>query len=159
MANGVMNICKGRIVEFYNRVENNDPANAAFIIVLLKVAEADGVLEDYDELGALLGAAGNTEAIFTNYGRKTITDADLAALPGPDDTNNWYQVDMPDITWASAGNGANDTLVKLLICYDSDTGAGTDVNILVCAHYDFAVTTDGSDLIAQINCSRLIVDI
>ena len=50
--------------------------------MLLKAAEADGVLEDYDDLGALLGAAGNTEADFTSYARKTLTDAELAAVFG-----------------------------------------------------------------------------
>ncbi len=154
MADGVMNIAKGRIVEWYNRVENNDPANAAFIVVLLKLAEADGTLEDYDDLGALLGGS-NTEADFTSnaYARKVLTDADLAALPAPDDTNNRYDVDLPDQTWVGAGGGTTNALVKLLICYDSDTTGGTDANIIVCAHYDFAVTTDGSDLTAQFNAA------
>ncbi|NIR50011.1 hypothetical protein GWO43_16050 [candidate division KSB1 bacterium] len=151
MADGVMNIAKGRIVEFYNRVESNDPTNSAFIVVLLKAAEADATLEDYDDLSALLGAAGNTEADFTNYARKTITDAELAALPAPDDTNNRYDVDAPDQTWTSAGNGTNNTLVKALMCYDSDTGAGTDANIIPLCHYDVSATTDGSDLTLSFN--------
>lgn len=154
MADGVFNIAKGRAVELYNRVKSNDPANSAFVIVLLKAAEADGVLEDYDDLGALLGAAGNTEADFTNYTpRKVLSDAELAALPAPDDTNNRYDIDLPDQTWTAAGGALNNTLVKLLVCYDSDTTLGTDANILPVAHYDFAVTTDGSDLTAQFNAA------
>lgn len=149
MADGVFNIAKGRVVELYNRVENNDPANAGFAVVLVKLAEADGTLEDYDDLSALLGAAGNTEADFTNYARKVLSDADLAALPAPDDTNNRYEVDLPDQTWTAAGGAANNTLVKMLICYDSDTTGGTDANIIPLCHYDFAVSTDGSDLTAQ----------
>lgn len=149
MADGVFNIAKGRVVELYNRVENNDPANAGFAVVLVKLAEADGILEDYDDLSALLGAAGNTEADFTNYARKVLSDADLAALPAPDDTNNRYEVDLPDQTWTAAGGAANNTLVKMLICYDSDTTGGTDANIIPLCHYDFAVSTDGSDLTAQ----------
>ena len=151
MADLAFNIAKGRTVEWYNRVKSNDPANAAFIVVLLKVTEADATLIDYDDLGAVLGAAGNTEATFTNYGRKTITDAELAALPAPDDSNNRFDVDMPDLVWTDAGGASNDTLVKLLICYDSDTGAGTDANILPVAHYDFAVTTDGNTLTAELH--------
>ncbi len=153
MSDGVFNIAKGRTVELYNRIESNDPAASAFVVVLLKAAEADAVLEDYDDLGALLGAAGNTEAVFTNYARKTLTDVELAALPAPDDTNNRYDIDLPDQTWTAAGNGANDTLVKMLVCYDADTGAGTDANIIPIAHYDFATTTDGSDLKAKINAA------
>lgn len=148
MADGVMNIAKGRIVEYYNRVEGNDPAASAFILVLLTANEADATLEDYDELNALLGAAGNTEAVDASYARKTLTDADLAALPAPDDTNNRYDVDMPDQTWSALAGAA---ITKLLICYDNDTGAGTDANIIVLCHYDFAVTPDGSDVTAQFN--------
>ena len=152
MADGIMNIAKGRIVELYNRVEGNDPANSAFTIVLLKVAEADATLEDYDDLAALLGAAGNTEADFTDIGaRKEITDTTLAALPAPDDTNNRYEVDMPDITWTGAGNGTNNNVVKILICYDADTTTGDDTNIIPLIHFDFVATTDNSDLTAQFN--------
>lgn len=152
MANQPFNIAKGRVVEFYSRVKSNDPTNSAFIVVLLKVAEADATLIDYDTLGALL-AGSNTEADFTNYARKTITDADLAALPSPDDTNNRYDIDMPDQVYTSAGGATNNTLVKAIICYDSDTTAGTDANIIPCAHYDFAVTTDGSNLTMEINAA------
>ena len=150
MADGVFNIAKGRVVEFYNRVESNDPAASALIVVLLKANEAEATLIDRDNLSLVLAEAGNTEAVFTNYARKTLTDADLAALPAPDDTNERFEVDIPDQTWTSAGNGANDTLTKLLVCYDADTGAGDDTNIIPLTHHDFAVTTDGSDLTAQI---------
>ncbi len=153
MADGVFNIAKGRGVELYNRVENNDPATAGFIIVLLKAVEADAVLEDYDDLGALLGAAGNTEADFTNYTpRKVLTDAELAAFPAPDDTNNRYDIDLPDQTWSSAGGATNNTLVKLLVCYGPNT-AGADSTLIPVTHHDFAVTTDGSDLTAQFNAA------
>ena len=121
MADAVFNIAKGRTVEWYNRVESNDPTNSAFTIVLLKAVESDALLEDRDDLSVLLGAAANTEAVFTNYARIELESAELAALPAPDDSNNRYEVDLPDQTFSSAGNGANDTLVKLLICYDNDT--------------------------------------
>ena len=151
MANEVFNIAKGRVVEWYNRVENNDPANSAFILVLLKAAEVDATLRDYDDLSTLIAAAGNTEADFTNYARKTLTDADLAALPAPDDTNDRYDVDLPDQTWTAAGGATNNTLVKALLCYDSDTTVGTDANIIPVAHYDFTPTTDASDLTLRWN--------
>ncbi len=152
MADQVFNIAKGRAVEWYNRVKSNDPANSAFIVLLLKVAESDATLIDYDNLSALLAGA-NTEAGFTNYGRKTITDAELDALPAPDDSNNRFDIDIPDQVWVDAGGGADDTLVKLLICYDADTTGGDDTNILPVAHYDFAVTTDGNDLTAEIDAA------
>ena len=47
-------------------------------------------------------------------------------------------------------------MTKLLICYDADTAAGTDADIVPLAHYDFAVTTDGNDLIAQFNAAGIL---
>ena len=94
MADGAFNVAKGRAVEFYYRVKSNDPVNAAFVFLLLKAADADAVLGDYDDLAVLLGAAGNTEADFTNYARKTLTDSDLEPLPAPDDMNNRYEIDL-----------------------------------------------------------------
>ncbi len=152
MADQVFNQAKGRVIEFYNRIVTNDPTASAFVIVLLKASESDALLIDRDDLGLILAEAANTEADFTNIGaRKVQTDTELAALPAPDDGNDRYEVDMPDITWTGAGNGTNNNLLKLLITYDSDTGAGTDTNIVPCTHHDFVVTTDGSDLTAQFN--------
>ena len=153
MADGTFNIAKGRIVEFYNRVKSNDPANSAFVVALLKAAEVDATLRDYDDLGTLLAQAGNTEADFTNYARKTIADAELAALPAPDDVNDRYDVDMPNHIWANAGGVLNNDLVKLVIGYDSDTTAGTDSNIIPCAHYDFVLTTNGATITAETNAA------
>jgi hypothetical protein len=153
MANGVFNIAKGRVVEFYNRVENNDPAASALIIVLLKANEAEATFIDRDNLSLVLAEAGTTEADFTNYGRKTLTDVELAALPAPDDTNDRFDIDLPDQTWTAAGNGTNNTLTKLIVCYDADTGTGDDTNIIPLTHHDFAVTTDGSDLTAQFDAA------
>ena len=83
MANIQFNIAKGRIVELYNRVKSNDPTNAVFHVHLLKTAEADAVLEDYDDFAALILAAGNVSADFANYAVVTWSDVELAALPAP----------------------------------------------------------------------------
>lgn len=142
MANIVFNIAKGRVVEFYNRVKNNDPANAAFIIVPIETAglEADATLVDADSLAAVLAGTTNEQ---TTLGRKTLTDADLAALPAPDDTNNRYDLALPTVTWASATGNA---ISKLLVCYDSDTTAGTDTNIIPCTLFDFVQTPSGGNI-------------
>ena len=80
MANIVFNIAKGRVVEYYNRVENNDPAVSAFILV---------------------------------------------------------------VTWTAASGNA---ISKILVCYDADTGAGTDSAIIPLTMFDFAQTPSGSDI-------------
>ena len=154
MADGVFNIARGRVNELFKRVEDNDPTNSAIVVVLLRVVEADATLQDYDDLGAILAASGNTEADFTNYARKVLDDSDISG-PTVDDTNNWSGVTMPLQTWTSAGGAANNTLVKLLVCYDSDTTAGTDANIVPLTFHDYAETTDGSDLIAQPSATGL----
>lgn len=147
MADIVFNVAKGRVVEFYNRVENNDPANSAFIIVPVDVgATTDATIRDFTTLSAVLGG-GVTERTTGGWNRKTLTDADLAALPAADNTNDRYDVDIPDQTWTAVSAG---TVTDLLICYDSDTTGGTDANIIPMTMHDFAITPDGSDVVAQI---------
>lgn len=152
MADFVFNIAKGRVVEYYNRVKSNDPTNSAFIVVVLATSglETDAVLKDKDDLAAVVSGTTN-EVTNTGYARKTLTDADLAALPAPDDTNDRYDIDIPDQTWT--GVAAGDGWSRMLICYDSDTTAGTDANIIPLCSYDFVVTPDGSDITAQINAA------
>lgn len=142
MANIVFNIAKGRVVEYYNRVENNDPAASAIILVPIETSglEADAVLIDKDDLAAVLSGTTNEQ---TTMGRKTLTDADLAALPAPDDTNDRYEVSLPTVTWTAATGNA---ISKILVCYDADTGAGTDSNIIPLTMFDFVITPDGSDV-------------
>jgi len=149
MADGVFNIAKGRVVEFYNRVENNDPAAAVLRIYLLTVNQVDATLIDHDDMAALLAAA-NTEALFTNYVNKVLTDTDLAPLPAPDDSADRYEVDIPNIVWTAAGNGVNETMTKFIVAYDA-LGTDVDSGILPLTHHDFTPTTDGSDLTAVIN--------
>ena len=159
MANFVFNIARGTLHYYYHAVENSlavtatgtpaftSTANAVFTIVLLETTglEADATLADYDELAALLAGTSNEQ---TNQARKTLSDADLAAVPAPDDTNNRYDLDIPDITWtALAGNAIS----KLLVCFDPDSTAGTDSSIIPLTAHDFVVTPDSSDVTAQIN--------
>lgn len=152
MADDVFNIAKGRVKELHKRVDDSDPTNAVLVVVLLKVSEADATLEDYDDLNALLGAAGNTEADFTNYARKILTDADVTH-DAPDDSNNWNQADIGDQTFSAAGGATNNTLTKVLICYDDDSTGGNDTNIIPLTHHDFTPTTNGNDLVLQIDAN------
>lgn len=132
MANIVFNIAKGRVVELYNRVKSNDPANSALILVPIETSglEADSTLIDVDTLTALVAGATNEQ---TTMGRKTLTDSDLASLPAPDDTNDRYEVSLPTVTWAAA---AGNPISKIAVCYDSDTTGGTDRRPCVRARLD-----------------------
>ena len=152
MADGVFNIAKGRVVEYYNRVKGNDPAASVLRIFLMKANEAESTLIDRDSISAVFAEAGNTEADFTNYTNKSLADAALAALPAPDDTNDRYEVDIPDQTWSSAGGASNNTLTKLIVAYDPD-GTDTDTGTIPLTHYDFAITTNGGDITATVNAA------
>lgn len=144
MANFVFNIAKGRVVEYYNRVEGDDPSASAFIVIPLETSglESQANLEDSDNVTELLDGTTNEQ---TTMGRKTLTQAELAALPAPDDTNNRYSLDLPDITWTAASGNA---ISALVVCYDNDTGAGTDANIIPLTYHDFIVTPTGTDITA-----------
>lgn len=148
MADFVFNIAKGRVAEFYSRVDTNDPANSALVVVVLATAglETDAVLRDKDTLTDVLAGATN-EVTNTGYARKVLTDTDLAAF-APDDTNDRVDLDIPDQTWTAVAAG--DGWSKLLICYDNDTTGGTDANIIPLTAHDFVVTPDGTDIVAQI---------
>jgi hypothetical protein len=142
MANITFNIAKGRVVELYNRVENNDPANSAIILVPIETTglETDAVLIDADTLAAVLAGTTNEQ---TTMGRKVLTDVELASLPAPDDTNDRFDLSLPTTVWVGA---TGNPISKILVCYDSDTTAGTDANIVPLTMFDFAQTPSGSDI-------------
>lgn len=143
MAHIVPNIAKGRVVEFYNRVKNNDPANSALVLVPLETTGlvSDATLLDYDDLAALLAGATNEQ---TTMGRKTLTDADLAALPAPDDTNDRFDISLPAVTWAAA---TGNPISKIAVCYDPDTTGGTDSSLIPLTIFDRVETPSGSDIV------------
>ena len=140
MADGIFNIARGSIAE-----KIRDGASAVGIL-LLQANEAESSLVDHDTVASLLTA--NTEANFTNYQRKTGITATLTV----DDVNDKASVDIPDQTWASAGGATNNTLTKLIVFYDE---GGTDATRVPLLHFDFAVTTDGTDLTAKVNAAGL----
>jgi hypothetical protein len=150
MADLVFNISKGRVAELYNRVDTNDPANSAIIIALLASSgvESDATLRDKDTFADLVSGATN-EATNTGYARKTLTDADIVAF-APDDTNDRVDLDIPDQTWTAVANDGTGAIGDFVTNYDNDTTSGTDANIVPMTLHDFAVTPDGSDIVAQI---------
>jgi len=146
MANIVFNIAKGRVIEYYARVKSNDPSASALIVIPILTAglESDATLIDKDDLSAFL--TGTTDEGTTNgWVRKTLTDADLVALPAPVDASDYFEISLPTVVWTAVGAGGG-AISKLLVCYDNDTGAGTDANIIPLTMFDFAQTPSGSDI-------------
>lgn len=142
MANFVFNIAKGRAAELYDRVDGNDPANCALILVPLSASGSEAQGQDADTLAAVLALEQFTEQSSGNWARKTLTDSELAA-GAVDDSGNTNPRSLPAVTWEPGPEEGNDT-TGLLICYDPDTEAGTDANIVPIVHCDFAVTADGN---------------
>lgn len=145
MANGVFNIARGKVGYYTDDAQGLSAANSRLVLVPLEAAEADDTLNNYDDLNALLLAAGNTEATATNFNRIEIAAAGVTY--SVDDTGNTAKTVIDaDQTWSSVtGNAA----VKLLVCWDGDNAAGTDANIVPLTYHDFAVTPNGGDITAD----------
>jgi hypothetical protein len=132
MADFTFNVSLGREVEYYQRVDGNDPGTAALTGVVLRLAniEPDTTLKDYDTLAAIL-AGTSDEATNSGYARKQWTDSDLAAYT-VDDANDRTQLFLPTpITFATIGSG--DTWAKLVVCYNPTAGADSTL-IPITAH-------------------------
>lgn len=145
MANGSFNVALGREVEFHNRVDNSDPTNAVLVLVVLAASglEVDAVLEDYDTLSALLAGSSN-EVTNTGYARIVISDAGLTAYT-VDDTNDEIRLPLADQTFSTILAG--DAWRKLLICYDSNSAAGTDADIIPVKYFDVLSTVTGQAIV------------
>lgn len=147
MADFVFNIAKGRGVEFYNRVENNDPSTSALILTAWTTSGTEAQGQDIDDPAALDADANFVIASATPWPDKVLTDTELAAFPAPDDGNNRYDVSVPQVTWTAVA-GSNNTN-GLTVGYDSNTGSGTarDAAVVLVTHHTFTVTTDGNDVV------------
>lgn len=142
MANIVFNIAKGRVVEYYNRVTSNDPANSALVIVPIETSglESDATLGRKDDLAAVLSGTTNEQ---TTMGRKTLTNVDLAALPAPDDVNDRYEVSLPTVLWTAV---TGSSVSKLIVGFIPDTTSFTDADIVPLTMFDFPVLPSGADV-------------
>lgn len=144
------NIAKG----FHGYYWSLPAANDALIAVLLKSAglEAFETMADYDDLAALL-AGTSDEATFTNYTRKTLQNPTSVV----DDTspNNWRKLSADNWTYATAGGADNTAVGALVICYDNDTTAGTDANLVPLLGYGYAFTPDATDFTVTVSANGL----
>lgn len=141
MADFVFNRSKGQL-----QTQANLPLAADALIVVPVEAtglEADATLKDYDDLLALLAGTTNEQ---TTAGRKTVSAVTVTV----DDTNDRVDMDFADQTWTGLTGNA---IGAVLVCYDNDTGAGTDSSIVPMTKHDFAITPDGSDVTMVLNAA------
>lgn len=153
MASVQSNISKGREVEFYERIVTNDPANSAFILLVLATGgDPLATLQDYDTVAAVL-AGPSAEVTNGSYARKTLTNADLVAW-APDDTNNRVLLTLPLQTWATIAAGSIWDI--LVAAYDPDTTAGTDANLVPVTFQELridgtAIPGTGDDIVVDLS--------
>lgn len=144
MANFVFNIAKGRVTELLERVDTNDPADAKIILIPLSASDTEANAQDAATVTAALATAID-ERTTGGWVRKTLTDADFAAADyAVDNTNNRGIAKVPSVTWTAPAAANNTT--GLLICY-TEEASPTDGGTIPLVHCDFAVTTDGNNVV------------
>lgn len=125
----IPNVAKGRVNEFVNRVNDNDPATSGFVVVLLTDAglESLATLRDYDTLAAIL-AGTNTESAVASYARLVLDDTDVAA-PTVDDGADEQTFDVADFDFGALEAGEN--IAASVVSYAPDTGGADSTMIPV----------------------------
>lgn len=136
MADFVFNIAKGAFVE-----KVRDGATALGVLLLI-AADTDAAMRDTDTLTALL-ATGANEATDGSYARKT----GLTGTITVDDTNDRVDVDLADQTFTALAGAA---ITDLVVFYEE---AAADTTRIPISLHDFAVTPDGSDVVAVFNAA------
>lgn len=141
MANIVFNVALGRVREYYDRVNNNDPSTSALVLTPLETSglESDANLRDSDNVAEVVDGATNKQ---TTMGEKVLTDSDLAAS-AQDDVNDRLDLALPTTIWSGA---TGNPISKILVSYRPDTGAASDSTDIPLTMFDFVATPDGSDI-------------
>lgn len=144
MADFTFNVKKGFIAGLVERVDLNDPANSAIILVPLSASGTEAQGQDLDDLAEIEADANFAEQTTGSWVRKTLTDANFAPTDyAPDNVNNRVNVKVPAVTWTAPSTNTT----GLLVCYDADTTGGADSAIIPLTHHTFAVTGDGNDVV------------
>lgn len=143
MGSFASNISKGRAVQMYINVDANSPAGCKLVVMAINRGTAtDATMQDYDTFATLLGDAQVAEVTNSGYARKLLVAADLAAAV-PDDTNDRFDIDIPDLTWTSVAVGTSWT--DVIVGYDA-TGAGTDSGIVPISCHTFVAQPNGQNV-------------
>lgn len=123
--------------------------NAVWVMVLLK---QEGLRENaefssYTSLADVLAV--NTEADFTNYGRKQFTVTQSL------DAGTALAVDAANQIWTDAGGflagQVNNTIGKVVVCYDPDPATSTDADKVFLLGYDVIASTNGNDFTVRVH--------
>lgn len=135
MSDVIFNVAHGRHAYYATLPASSD----ALILVLLKSSGlvGDSTLIDYDTLSDILAGASD-EADFTGYARATLTSVSSTV----DDTNDRVDTDAADPAAYTNSGGSSQAIGKAIVCYDPDTGSGTDADLIPLYGFDCVVTFD-----------------
>jgi len=93
-----------------------------------------------------------SECDATNYARKTISNWVFTCA----DASNRFQVTSSDsFTWATLGNGTNNSLDTLILFYDTDT-TDTNAYVMCCLYLGSRVSTNGGNLKVSFSSTGVI---
>lgn len=134
MSNLVFNAAKGR-VGYYAGLPLTNDALIAVVVQSTGIA-SDAAMRDYANLGAIFAGSSSEQ---TTMGRKTLSAVTVTV----NNTDDRLEVDANDITWTAASGPAVGAVV---ICYDPDTTAGTDADLIPLVKLDMVVTPSGGDI-------------
>jgi hypothetical protein len=133
------------LAELANRVNLNDPANAAFYVIPVSAEVAQATGEDLADFAAYI-TAGGVELTTGGWNRKTLGDG--AGLTVTHNTTlNRTEVDAPDQTWTTVTVGNS---VALVLCYGS-VASPTNAQLEFLTNHTFVITADGSNVVAEIS--------
>lgn len=132
MANVVFNVALGRAAHLASLPAAND----GLVLIPLETAglETDAVLRDKDTFADVVAGSTNEQ---TTVGRKALAAVTVTV----DDANDRVALDAADVTWtAPTGNPVG----AIVICYDPDTTAGTDADLIPLTKHDLTWSPDGN---------------
>jgi len=135
MGDFVFNIAKGAVAE-----KIRDGANIQ-VIPGDAGATTDATIKDFDTVSQVTGG-GFTERTTGGWNRKSISNASVTLTV--DDSGDKATVDIADQTWTGVSAGS---VTDLLICEDV---GGADSSRVPLTFHDFAITPDGSDVVATV---------
>jgi hypothetical protein len=138
VANFTFTVAAGRGVRYCDLALGTD----RLVVVLLQTSgyQGDATVRNYTNLASVLNGV-NLEATFTNYARKIVTSGITIT---PNTTTHANTVSIANLSWLAAGGALNNTVSKLLICYQSTSGA-TDAQTVPLYNCDVSATTTGQD--------------
>jgi hypothetical protein len=111
-------------------------ASDALILIPLEASglEADSVLRDKDTFADVVSGTTNEQ---TTVGRKTLSSVTVTV----NDTADRVEIDAADVSWTSPTGNA---IGAMVVCYDPDSGTGTDADLIPITKADVSWTPDGT---------------